>query len=169
MEELENIQEGWSISNEEEADWTLMMLRDVAKQEATDKRIYEINRKRVDDWYAAAKEKTDRKREHWQTLLNEYMRSKLRENSEYKLSTPNGSLSSRKKTEWKHDDKKLLERLKDTEYVQTTQKVKWGAYRKTLEVFNGKAIDENGEIVEGVTAEEVRNVIIRTADIEEDK
>lgn len=161
------LQEGWQISTEEEADWALMKLREVTKQEAKDKRMYEINKKRVDDWYATAKEKTDRKRENFETLLNYYMRKKLKENPKYKLSTPNGGLSSRKKTEWTYDDKKLLERLKDTEYVQTTQKVKWGNYRKTLEVFNGKVIDENGEIVEDVTAEEVRNVIIKTADIEE--
>jgi len=167
IEQLENLQEGWQISNEEEADWALMKLREVAKQEAKDKRMHEINKKRVDEWYVTAKEKTDRDREHWESLLDEYTRNKLKENKKYKLSTPNGSLSSRKKTKWTHDDKKLLERLKDTEYVQTTQKVKWGDFKKKLKVVNGKAIDENGEIVEGVTAEEVRNVIIKTADIEE--
>jgi len=167
IEQLEELQEGWQISNEEEADWALMKLREVAKQEAKDKRMYEINKKRVDDWYATAKEETYWERNNFEALLNDYMRKKLKKNPKYKLSTPNGSLSSRKTTKWACNSKKLLERLKDTEYVQTTQQLKWLKYRKTLKVVNGKAIDENGEIVDGVTAEEVRNPTIKIADIEE--
>lgn len=155
-------QESFRVTDASSADWALMKLREVAKQEELDNKLYNENLGRIDAWRQRAKERTDRDREYFEGLLDDYMREQLKEDPKYKLSTPNGRLSATNRTTWTHDDTKLLERLEGTEFIKTTQKVKWGDFKKTLKVVNGKAIDENGEIVEGVTAEKVTTINIKT-------
>ena len=39
------------------------------------------------------------------------------------------------------------------EYVEVTPKAKWGEFKKLVEVVDGKVVDANGQIVEGVSVE----------------
>ncbi len=54
----------------------------------------------------------------------------------------------------KQDDSKLLEYLKasgNTDMIQTTEKPKWGEFKKRLQILGGSVVDgETGEIVEAV-------------------
>lgn len=54
----------------------------------------------------------------------------------------------------KQDDAKLVEYLKATgrtDMIQTTEKPKWGEYKKRLEIIGGAVVDtDTGEIVEAV-------------------
>lgn len=154
----------FKVTDASSADWALMKLREVAKQEKQDKKLYEENLDRIKQWYERAKGKTDNDRSYFEALLNEYMSEQVAEDPKYKLSTPNGRLSTRKGTDWVHDDKKLLERLKGTEFIKTTEKVNWKAYKDTLTIVNGKVIDQNGEIVEGISATPKLTITIKTED-----
>lgn len=54
----------------------------------------------------------------------------------------------------KQNDEKLLEFLKasgNDDMIQTTEKPKWGEFKKRLEIMGGQIVDSTtGEIVEGV-------------------
>jgi hypothetical protein len=71
---------------------------------------------------------------------------------------PSGNLKLKYgKLQYRHDDKALLKFLQDrdmTDYIKTTQAPKWGDIRKTLVPAGDKAVNQDGEIVDGVTVEQ---------------
>lgn len=102
------------------------------------------------------------------SLIDDWFLRQYEKNPYYRYRSRNGSVSKRSITTWKHDDAKLLENIPD-KYIDVKPKVKWGDYKKTLDVTDdGKVIDkETGELVDGVTASKSIKVNIKSP--EEDK
>lgn len=94
---------------------------------------------------------------YWEQRIEDYHLNLLRTDPKQKtISTPYGK--SRTTTSaaqpQKTDDEKLLHYAKSnelTDLIDVKETVKWGELKKTLKVVDGNVIDENGEIVEGVS------------------
>ncbi|MEY8441840.1 hypothetical protein AALA17_04170 [Lactobacillaceae bacterium 24-114] len=79
-------------------------------------------------------------------------------NPYYRYKSRNGSISKRENTTYLHDDKKLLANVPD-KFIKKS--LKWSDFKKTLTATdNGMVVNEDGEIVEGVTAKKNFKVII---------
>lgn len=73
------------------------------------------------------------------------------------LDLPAGKLVRKlSKTKFVRDDDKLIESLKDSEYVERKPSIKWGELKKDLTVLDGIVMRKStGEILDGITVEEL--------------
>jgi len=71
----------------------------------------------------------------------------------YKL--PSGTLRRKyPKSEFKRDDDALVKWLKERnmkDYIKVKETADWANLKKSINVIGNKAVDENGELVEGIT------------------
>jgi hypothetical protein len=155
----ETEQEGWKIDNDDKAEWALTRIQE---EENDSKRFVDDCQKRIDIYQKKIEKEQERLNYSTGNLkaqLMEYFATvphkKTKTQETYRL--PSGNLKLKYgKTQYRHDDKALLKFLQDrdmTDYIKTTQAPKWGDIRKTLVPAGDKAVNQDGEIVDGVTVE----------------
>src|SRR6185312_1036739 len=95
--------------------------------------------------------------EYWEQRIADFHLELLDKDPKQKtLSTPYGKSSSRrsKAAPEKVDEDKLLEHVKSNnlnDFVQVKESIKWGDFKKTLNISGDKVYDGNGLEVEGAT------------------
>ena len=95
------------------------------------------------------------------SLIDDFFMRQYEKNPHYRYRSRNGSVSKREITTFNHDDSKLLTHVPD-KFITTNPKVKWGEYKKTLTATDdGRAVNEDGEIVDGVTTTKGIKVIVK--------
>lgn len=143
--------------------WRRQLEAEQAKDdEQRQKEIDETNK-----WYEPARNKRQNTLGYVNSLISDFFMRKYEENPHYRYKSRNGSVSKREVTVFNHDDAKLIAHVPD-KYIATNPKVKWGEYKKTLTATDdGRAVNEDGEIVDGVTTSKGIKVTIKTP--EEDK
>lgn len=154
MNEFEN--EQFTIDNDVKAEWTLKKIVEI---ETEYNRLNDICQEQINFYQAKQAtylEQRNNDRSGLIGMLAQYfegVNSKAtKTQATYKL--PSGKLVKKlEKKDFKQDAEKLLEILKDTFFVENKPSLKWGEYKKTLQIVDDKVIDEYGEIVEGVTVE----------------
>jgi hypothetical protein len=155
----ETEQKGWKIDNDDKAEWALTRIQE---EENESKRFVDDCQKRIDIYQKKIEKEQERLNYSTGILkaqLLEYFATvphkKTKTQETYRL--PSGNLKLKYgKLQYRHDDKALLKFLQDrdmTDYIKTTQAPKWGDIRKTLVPAGDKAVNQDGEIVEGVTVE----------------
>ena len=160
MAEEKTGQEGWKVTDDSAAEWALVKLRE---EENESKRIVDQCQAQI-DFYQSRIQQEQERLSHSSGFLKaqllEYFATvphkKTKTQETYRL--PSGNLKLKYgKLQYRHDDKALLKFLQDrdmTDYIKTTQAPKWGDIRKTLVPAGDKAVNSDGEIVEGVTVEQ---------------
>lgn len=147
------------VDDDRKADWALER---IAEAESERDRLLALAQQEIDELKAEMEniaEKCDRDTGYLKACLKDYFATvdskETKTQATYKLL--HGSLVWKKpKQNIQHNDEELLKALKGTEYIETTQKVKWGEYKKNLEVQDGVVIDTTtGELVAGCSVEEV--------------
>ena len=115
-------------------------------------------------------EKTKRQIDDSQELkaTSEYLYER-KVDPKFKISTPNGTVSTRKKQpKWTYDEAKLLEFLKQNgkyQYIRIKEEINKAELKKNVKAVNGKVITEEGEIVEGITVtEQGEELVVRVVD-----
>lgn len=146
--EEEQDQEGFRVTDDQGAKWCVDQMNEACRE------FDEIN-----EWYQAmikkAMAKRDAKIERMRNYLRDYAdQVPMRESkTQRSYPIPGGKLVWKKAHQvYKHDDKLILEELKahgrdDMIKRQVTEKVDWMSLKKELQ--------ETGELIEGVTIEEV--------------
>lgn len=147
----------WAIRDDGCADWAV---RKIAEEKAELDRLTEL----ADSQIAAIQEKVEAAKRRYENgtrfltgKLAEYFETvphratKTKESYRLLSGTLTKKLGS---TQMKQDDDKLLEYLKasgNEDMIQTTEKPRWGEFKKRLEVIGGQIVDTTtGELVEGV-------------------
>lgn len=161
MEQPEDAVKGFSITDDNTADWALKRIAEERKElerlvAIADQQIEELELKKKH-----LKEITERKTAFLKGCLAQYFEKvphKATKTQEtYKLLSGSLVFKLPKQTMVK-DDAKLLKYLHENgmeEYIKTEEKPKWGDFKKTLTIVDGKVIDTvSGEVVEAVRAEE---------------
>lgn len=165
MEQTEDAEKGFSITDDNTADWALKRIAEERKElerlEAiADHQIEELELKKKH-----LKETSERKTAFLKGCLAQYFETvphKATKTQEtYKLLS--GSLVFKlPRQNMVKDDAKLLEYFHKnnmSEYIKTEEKPVWNEFKKTLSVVDGKVIDTStGEVVEAVKAEETAGV-----------
>lgn len=125
----------------------------------------EQRQKEIDEtksWYEPAKAERQNTLEFVDSLIDDFFMRQYQKNPHYRYKSRNGTVSKRSVTTFKHNDAELLKHI-PAEYIATNPKVKWGEYKKTLTATDdGRAVDENGEIVEGVATHKDIKVMVKT-------
>lgn len=147
----------WRIADDGAADWAV---RKIAEERAELARIRELADEqiaRIEEKLAAAERRCENGTRFLTAKLAEYFETVPHKTTKTKHSYRLLSGTLTKKlggTTMKQNDEKLLEFLKasgNDDMIQTTEKPKWGEFKKRLEIMGGQIVDTlTGELVEGV-------------------
>lgn len=150
-EQNSNSQVPYEIHDDDELYRKLYRLRKLKQEQQEDDVQRSKELKETNDWYQSAKQARDNEIERVKYAVEQYASNQLSQNPHWRYRSRNGSVSVRHETAWTHDDEKLKNHIPN-EFIQ--RKVKWGDFKKTLTpTDDGRAVDENGEVVDGVSTE----------------
>ena len=106
--------------------------------------------------------------------MQEYFTNERDKNPKFKFSSPNGKLSSRKQQpKWIYEENKLVDALKDTEFVTSVPKLEKKLFKDAakkgldgLSIIGSKVVNTNtGEVINGVQIQEQPDkIVIKTED-----
>ena len=157
FEEWEDEQEGFHVVDDAGAAWCVKKIREAQEE-----------RDRMIAWYDAQIERAKKRcaavEERMRAYLMEYADSVPMKETKTQKSypIPGGKMVWKKAhIEWKHDDAQVLDGLKKTgrtEFIKTVEKLDWASLKKELV--------ENGEVIDGVTVEEVPEEFVVRIDSE---
>lgn len=149
MSELMQEVESFVIDTDAKAEWALRKIKEARADR--------------DTWVAWYKEKiveitaqTDADTANLERMLLDYFASvphkKTKTQESYKL--PGGKLVLKTQNpEYKRDDKTVIEWLKQNgqdNFVKVKEELDWAGLKEATEIFNGRIVTEDGEIVPGV-------------------
>lgn len=147
----------WRIADDGAADWAV---RKIAEERAELERIKTLAEEqiaRIEEKVAAAEKRCENGTRFLTAKLAEYFETVPHKQTKTKASYRllSGTLTRKfGGTQMKQDDDKLLAFLKasgNKDMIQTTEKPKWGEFKKRLEIMGGQVVDTTtGELVEGV-------------------
>lgn len=146
------------LQNEDELYKQLYRLRKLNEEQAKDDAQYNKEIEESKAWYEPAKQGRQLKIANTEALIKDFYMRQYEKDPYYRYKSRNGKVSKRESVTYIHDDSELLKTLPD-KYIKRS--VKWGEYKKTLQdAGNGKVVNAEGEIVQGVKAEKNIKVII---------
>ncbi len=148
---------GWSITNDETAEWAVAKIAEEREELARVKALADAQIGRIMEKVQAAERRCENGTAWLTSKLSEYFgtvpHKKTKTTETYRLLS--GSLKMKLGgVAMKQDDEKLLEYLKASgraDMIKTTEAPKWGEFKKSLQIVGGVVVDQSsGEIVEGV-------------------
>lgn len=148
---------GWRIADDACADWAVAKIAEERAELDRIKMLADEQIRRIMDKVAAAERRYKNGTEYLTGKLAEYFATvphkKTKTTESYRLLS--GTLKVKLGgAAMKQDDEKLLEYLKasgSSEMIQTTEKPRWGEFKKRLEILGDVVVDKTtGEVVEGV-------------------
>ncbi|MEJ6401006.1 host-nuclease inhibitor Gam family protein [Nicoliella lavandulae] len=156
MDELNvnNEEQEFKIDSDQLANWAFMK---IAENDAEVKRLKEQHQvyiKQADEWYQRKASKAIDSSEYLKQKLDEYRQTQPNQ----KVDVPAGQTIVR------HTNKPIYDDVKLTEYVRSNapEMLKYSVdktkFKKTIKNVDGKAIDENGQIVDGMHFEQNESV-----------
>lgn len=149
------------ITDEEELYKALYRLRKLDEEQAHDDAQRQKELDETNAWYVPATKTRQKDREDIESRIRDYYLTQYEANPYYRYKSRNGSVSKRKNVKYTYDDQQLLSKV-PAKFIKTTKELRWGEYKKTLKVLDdGRVVNEDGEIVEGITAKNEINVIIK--------
>ncbi len=155
-EETETEKPRFEIKNLETANWALRKITAINKIMAEKEALAKREHERIDLWREKVVEQDKRNILFFEGLLKRYFTEERTKDKKFKLSTPYGSVTSRKQpAKWEYTDTAIeeLEKLGLNDFIKTevTKTLKKAEIKKAFQAINGKAVTKDGEIVEGIT------------------
>jgi phage host-nuclease inhibitor protein Gam len=146
------------ITNLEQANWALRKIRAFKKQMEENEKLAKAEIERIQEWLQKENEKAQRSIQFFEYLIGEYLAEQRKKDSKFRLSTPYGKATFRKQQpKWIYDDEKLLAFLKQSgkhQFIRIKEEVNKADLKKAVKVVGNVVVDENGEVIEGITIEE---------------
>ncbi len=109
-------------------------------------------------WGEESKKEYIEKQVHYSNHLEQYLRTEVAKQVEAgkkpkkTIKLPYGKISLKaQQPEFQKNDEELLQYAKGAGYAKLNWSVEWSELKKACTVVDGKLVDENGEIVPGVT------------------
>lgn len=152
--------EPFKIDNDQKAEWALAKIRE---EQAEAMRIINVCKSIImhyEEQMKKAEEDFEKKTAYLKSQLEQYfeMVEKRRTKTQEVYKLPSGTLRRKyPKPKYEKDDEKLVKWLKDrglNDYIKVEEKPKWAEFKKAIKTVKGKVVDENGEVVEGITVVE---------------
>lgn len=158
----EEAKKRFRIESTEQANWAFRKLRAINVKSNEIKELAAAERQRIDEWEKKELSVLENSTEFFEGLLAEYFVKQRELDPKFKLSTPYGRVSSRKQQpKWNYEDEKVLNWLKenDTELIKIKEEINKVELKKKYQIVGNTVVTEDGEIVEGITVEEVPDSI----------
>jgi len=154
---MEEYEQGFTIDTDGKAEWALTKIKE---EEAETQRLVNICKEKIEEYemkIQVYQGQHENKIAYFKGLLNGYFNSVPHKatKTQESYSLPSGKLRLKYPTpKFDIDEEVLADYLADNgfdDYLKVIPRPQWGTFKKTVEVVGDKVVDENGQIVQGVT------------------
>lgn len=149
----------YHVTTDVEAGKQFQKLAELETQESALKEQKQAYIRQITEWYDKKMNAITEKRDNAQALINEYRLTK----EDGKVDTPFGQTIVRHSTKTKYDDATLTDYLKNSHPELLKYSVNKAELKKAVKNVDGKAIDENGEIIDGIKFEQSESISYKLA------
>ena len=152
------IMDRFVINDDSKANWAFRKLADIKQEKEKVNDQMAAYEKQNAVWFKQTMNPLIEKQEYFRGLIEEYRLTK----PDGKVKTPAGQTVVRIGKRYERDDKKILPFLEKNHQELVKKTVDWSGLKKSAQVKDGKAYDENGEQIPGVKVAEHKTVSYRT-------
>lgn len=152
----DEVKQRFHVTDLQSATWCMRKMQAINAQLAEVKKVADEEMNRIMEWFEAEKAKVERSLNFFTGLLHEYHLQEITKDPKKKtISTPYGKLQMKKsQPKWDYNEERLLQWMKDNGYngfIRLKEEPNKADFKKALQVKDGRAFDENGQAVEGIT------------------
>ena len=147
--------EKFEVNSLSSADWALRKIKELEADIKRNNDFAEAEKIRLDQWLEPENHKYQESIEYFNGLLSHYLQELRKDNHKAKISTPHGTVSTRKNPkQWIYSDDVLaeLEEKKMFEFIRIKKEVDKKELKKVLSATDdGIVVNSDGEVIKGVT------------------
>jgi len=157
QEEVE--QEGFTIQDDQQANWALRKVRQFQQQQKENNALAESEIEKIQEWNDQENTKAQHSIDYFQGLLARYAMDKRKDDPKFKtLKLPNGKIRfAKQQPKFNYNDDEIIDALKQsnrTDLINTKETPNKAEIKKRFEVNGNSLVDpETGEIIPGVSVE----------------
>ena len=147
--------EKFEVNSLSSADWAIRKIKELEANIKQNNDFAEAEKIRLEQWLESENHKYQESIEYFNGLLNHYLQELRKDNPKAKISTPHGTVSTRKNPkQWTYSDDVLaeLEEKEMFEFIRIKKEVDKKELKKILSVTDdGIVANSDGEVIKGVT------------------
>ena len=143
------------VNDLKSADWALKKIAEIQSEMAVNDAYASKEKELIDNWLESENKRHNSSIEYFQSLLGGYLIELRKNNPKAKVSTPHGTVSTRKNPkQWTYSDDVLaeLEEKEMFEFIRIKKEVDKKELKKVLSVTDdGIVVNSDGEVINGVS------------------
>ena len=147
--------EKFEVNSLSSADWALRKIKELEADIKQNMDFAESEKIRLEQWLESENRKYQESIEYFNGLLSHYLQELRKDNPKAKISTPHGTVSTRKNPkQWTYSDDVLaeLEEKEMFEFIRIKKEVDKKELKKVLSATDdGIVVNSDGEVIKGVT------------------
>ena len=152
---MEEEKEKFEVNSLSSADWALRKIKELEAGIKQNNDFAESEKIRLEQWLESENRKYQESIEYFNGLLSHYLQELRKDNPKAKISTPHGTVSTRKNPkQWTYSDDVLaeLEEKEMFEFIRIKKEVDKKELKKVLSATDdGIVVNSDGEVIKGVT------------------
>ena len=152
---MEEEKEKFEVNSLSSADWALRKIKELEADIKQNNDFAEAEKIRLEQWLESENRKYQESIEYFNGLLSHYLQELRKDNPKAKISTPHGTVSTRKNPkQWTYSDDVLaeLEEKEMFEFIRIKKEVDKKELKKVLSATDdGIVVNSDGEVIKGVT------------------
>lgn len=154
MEEVEQ-KEGYKVTDLSTATWAMRKLSKIESEIKEVKELSAAEHSRIEEWETARVKGLSESQDYFKHLLGTYLLEEKQKDPKFKLSTPYGNVSTRKKPDaWEYDEQGIVPFLKEHEmldFVKVKETIDKTAFKKAVQVMpDGRVVNDDGIVIDCV-------------------
>ena len=147
--------EKFEVNSLSSADWALRKIKELEADIKQNMDFAKSEKIRLEQWLESENHKYQESIEYFNGLLSHYLQELRKDNPKAKISTPHGTVSTRKNPkQWTYSDDVLaeLEEKEMFEFIRIKKEVDKKELKKALSATDdGIVVNSDGEVIKGVT------------------
>lgn len=147
--------EKFEVNSLSSADWAIRKIKELEADIKQNNDFAEAEKIRLEQWLESENRKYQESIEYFNGLLSHYLQELRKDNPKAKISTPHGTVSTRKNPkQWTYSDDVLaeLEEKEMFEFIRIKKEVDKKELKKVLSATDdGIVVNSDGEVIKGVT------------------
>ena len=152
---MEEEKEKFEVNSLSSADWALRKIKELEADIKQNNDFAEAEKIRLEQWLESENRKYQESIEYFNGLLSHYLQELRKDNPKAKISTPHGTVSTRKNPkQWTYSDDVLaeLEEKEMFEFIRIKKEVDKKELKKVLSATDdGIVVNSDGEVIKGIT------------------
>ncbi len=151
---------GFVVDSIDKANWCFRKLQTLKEAISENDRLADKEIERIEAWREKENKSHEEALEHFEIMLTQYFKELRARDPKAKLSTPYGKITSRKTKKWNYEEELVIAWAKENKIpvVKLTESLQKAELKK---LFPEGVNTETGEVIEGVTIEEIESISIK--------